>query len=387
MTNRAVFLDRDGTLIEHYDYLTDPQQVQLQPRAGAALRLLRRHGFLLVVVTNQSAVARGMLTEKKLAQIHDRLQYLLRQEGVFLDRIYYCPYHPDGTVEAYRRDSDLRKPKPGMLYLAARELGIDLSKSWIVGDDDRDVETGRAAGCRTVMLESRGSSLVRKGQSNPDFVGVNLQEAANLIIRHSKEMVERPVEPAAGSESNQEMDMTETPKVSEGREDRESQEEKPGRQPPSEEDTTVVLDTNDQIDIETLSEGIEGKDPIASEDEADREGTQILRSRSEGEEAAGEGSLHPEKDLIHALPNVERILGQILRELKTLNRERQMPAEFSVFKLLAGVVQMLVIFCLVLAFWFGTSPDTKADTVQHCLLVAAIFQILTLTLIMLHRHP
>jgi len=160
MTNRAVFLDRDGTLIEHYDYLTEASQVQLLPNTVSALKLLRQHGFLLIVITNQSAVARGMLTEKTLTQIHDHLKSLLGREGAYLDKIYYCPYHPEAVVDQYRRDSDLRKPKPGMLYLAEKELDIDLDRSWIVGDDDRDIETGKAAGCRTIMLESRGSSLV-----------------------------------------------------------------------------------------------------------------------------------------------------------------------------------------------------------------------------------
>ena len=186
MTKRAVFLDRDGTLIEHYDYLTNSDQVKLKPTTAPALRLLKKRDFLLVVVTNQSAVGRGMITETQLTEIHDRLKELLAQESIFLDAIYYCPYHPEADVEKYRCDSDLRKPKPGMFNLAAEELDIDLEQSWMVGDDDRDILAGQAAGCRTVFIESyQHSSLVRAGQSQPDFQAMNLREAANLIIRYA----------------------------------------------------------------------------------------------------------------------------------------------------------------------------------------------------------
>ncbi|MBN1845739.1 MAG: HAD family hydrolase, partial [Sedimentisphaerales bacterium] len=193
MGKRAVFLDRDGTVLEHYDYLTDPGQVQLLPTAATALRRLKEHGFVLVMVTNQSAVARGMLTEETLYEIHDRAKELLAEKGAYLDQIYYCPYHPEGAIPRYRRDSELRKPAPGMLLLAAKELQLDLELSWMVGDDDRDIEAGRRAGCRTILLDSYSTSiLVRRGRVNPDYRAVNLQEAANLILHHSERPVPQP---------------------------------------------------------------------------------------------------------------------------------------------------------------------------------------------------
>ncbi|MCK5271169.1 MAG: HAD family hydrolase [Sedimentisphaerales bacterium] len=342
MTNRAVFIDRDGTLIEHYDYLTDPSQVQLLPSTVSALKLLRQHGFLLIVITNQSAVARGMLTEKTLNQIHDHLKSLLGREGAYIDRIYYCPYHPEAVVDQYRRDSDLRKPKPGMLNLAKKELNIDLDHSWIVGDDDRDIETGRTVGCRTIMLESRGSSLVRKGQSSPNFTAVNLQEAANLIIHHS-----RPEEPPTKQTSPQIEDQPEKPTEEKSTEaiEQTSEPETPPPptepQPPQPEDSNT---TNHQLTTEQ------------------------------------------DKTKVPGQTDTETFLAHILRELKAINRDRNMPAEFSIGKLMAGVVQMLVIFCLVLAFWFGTSPEPKTGATQNCLLLALIFQTLTLTLLLIHRH-
>lgn len=328
MTNRAVFIDRDGTLIEHYDYLTEASQVQLLPSTVSALKLLRRHGFLLVVITNQSAVARGMLTEKTLNQIHDHLKSLLGLEGAYIDKIYYCPYHPEAVVDQYRRDSDLRKPKPGMLHLAEKELNIDLDHSWIIGDDDRDIETGRTVGCRTIMLESRGSSLVRKGESNPDFTAVNLQEAANLIIHNS-----RPEEPPTEQTTEPEAP---PPPI-------EPQPPQPPAepQPPQPEDNNT---TDHQLTAE--------QDKTKASDRTD----------------------------------TETFLAHILRELKAINRDRNAPAEFSIGKLMAGVVQMLVIFCLVVAFWFATSPEPKTGATQNCLLLALIFQTLTITLLLIHRH-
>ena len=204
MSNRAVFLDRDGTLIEHYDYLTDASQVQLLPRTASALRLLKDHGYLLVLVTNQSAIARGMLTEETLFEIHNRLKELLGEKGVYLDQIYYCPFHPEGVVEKYRRESDMRKPAPGMLQLAGKEMDIDLSASWAVGDDDRDIQAGERAGCKTIQIDSHTtSSFVHRGEANPDYRAVNLQEAANLILRFSdrREHRELPVHRFYGPES------------------------------------------------------------------------------------------------------------------------------------------------------------------------------------------
>lgn len=151
-TRRAVFLDRDGTIIEDADYLTGPEQIRILPGVPKALRRLREAGFLLVVVTNQSAIARGLLTEEKLALIHAELDRRLAAEGAAVDAYYHCPHLPEGTVERYARACDCRKPAPGLLVRAAQEWGIDLARSHAVGDAERDVEAGRRAGCCTVLI-------------------------------------------------------------------------------------------------------------------------------------------------------------------------------------------------------------------------------------------
>jgi len=154
-----VFLDRDGTVNDGEDceYLTDPDGLRLLPGAARAIRLVNAAGVLAIVVTNQSAVARGYMTEETLAAIHDRLRQVLGAEGALLDDILYCPHLPEGTVEHYARSCTCRKPEPGMILEAARRHSVDLARSVMIGDWPTDMEAGRRAGCRTVLLRRPGS--------------------------------------------------------------------------------------------------------------------------------------------------------------------------------------------------------------------------------------
>ena len=160
MKRTAVFLDRDGTIIEDAGYIGDPQQVRLIRDAADAIRRFRQAGCLVVIVSNQSGVARGFFDEAAMNKVHARVESLLAERGAGVDRAYHCPYldGPEATVVAYRRDSDLRKPRPGMLLLAAKELDIDLSRSWMIGDSLTDVQAGMNAGCRTILLRRAPSS-------------------------------------------------------------------------------------------------------------------------------------------------------------------------------------------------------------------------------------
>lgn len=154
MPRPAVFLDRDGTLIEEADYLASPNQVRLLPGAAAAVRRVREVGVPVVVVTNQSGVARGYFPEERIADVHARLAELLAAEGAGVDAFYHCPHHPTEGVGAYRVACDCRKPRPGMLLAAARDLGLDLAASWMIGDKLDDLRAGAAAGCRTVLVRT-----------------------------------------------------------------------------------------------------------------------------------------------------------------------------------------------------------------------------------------
>ena len=146
----AVFLDRDGTLIKDLNYAADHEQVVLLPGAAEALRTMQELGFKLIVISNQSGVGRGMISPEEAAAVHSKFVRLMRQSGVALDGVYYCPHAPSAGC-------DCRKPLPGLVLLAAKEHGIDLTRSLFVGDKQTDVETGANAGMRSLLLASRGT--------------------------------------------------------------------------------------------------------------------------------------------------------------------------------------------------------------------------------------
>jgi D-glycero-D-manno-heptose 1,7-bisphosphate phosphatase len=185
MNRRAVFLDKDGTLVVNVPYNVDPSLIRLGP--GAALGLSRLHaaGFLLIVVSNQSGVARGMFPEEALTPVHERLKELLADFGAPLCGFFYCPHHPRGTVARYAVSCSCRKPEPGMIEAAAREHGVSLADSWLVGDLLDDVEAGRRAGCRTVLLDNGHETIWhRSAIRQPDLLAADLEEAAQLILLH-----------------------------------------------------------------------------------------------------------------------------------------------------------------------------------------------------------
>lgn len=179
----AVFLDRDGTLIEECCYLTRPQQVRLLPGAADAVRRLRGSGWACVVVTNQSAIGRGLMTEDDLGRVHLELLRQLGAAGAWLDGIYHCPRAPLGHDKTVIEHPD-RKPGPGMLLRAGAELRLDLTRSWIVGDSLSDLLAGRNAGCHGAILVQTGHPIDPRAElPGPNcHVAVDLAEAAGFIL-------------------------------------------------------------------------------------------------------------------------------------------------------------------------------------------------------------
>lgn len=186
MKVKAVFLDRDRTIIEDPGYISSVEAVRLLPGVERAIKSISQEGYKIIVVTNQSGVARGLITEETLETIHAEMCRLLAAGGAHVDAVYYCPFHPEGTVEKYAVDSDLRKPQPGMLLKAAEEFGLDLAASWMVGDSPRDIEAGQRAGCRTIRLRTRTQRVSRDELDDDvqaDFTVRNLPSAARVILR------------------------------------------------------------------------------------------------------------------------------------------------------------------------------------------------------------
>jgi D-glycero-D-manno-heptose 1,7-bisphosphate phosphatase len=183
MSHQAVFLDKDGTLIDDVPYNVDPALIRLAPGAAEGLSVLAAAGFRLIVVTNQSGVARGCFREEALAAVETRLRELLGDLGVNLDGFYYCPHHPAGTVREYAVSCLCRKPAPGLILHASRDLGIDLQRSWLIGDILNDIEAGRRAGCRTILLDNGNETeWVLSAGRLPHHTAPDLAEAARIIL-------------------------------------------------------------------------------------------------------------------------------------------------------------------------------------------------------------
>jgi D-glycero-D-manno-heptose 1,7-bisphosphate phosphatase len=184
----AVFLDKDGTLIVDVPYNVDPTLIRLTDGAIGGLRALHEAGYLLVVVSNQSGVARGIFEAPALHAVEARLRTLLGAAGVPLAGFYFCPHHPGGAVEQYAVSCECRKPAPGLLLRAAADLGINVRRSWLVGDILHDIEAGRRAGCRTILLDvGHETEWEITPTRTPDATAANLDDAARLILRANQE--------------------------------------------------------------------------------------------------------------------------------------------------------------------------------------------------------
>ena len=177
----ALFLDRDGTLIEDVGYPHRDEDLRILDGVFVALRRARKMGFLLVIVTNQSGVARGYFSEEVVERFHVKMRQVFAEEDISFDGIYSCPYHPTEGVGPYRIDSPLRKPQPGMLLQAAKDLQIDLPASFMIGDKLSDVAAGAGAGCRTILVRTGKAGKGEDLSVCPDFTVESLLDAVRLI--------------------------------------------------------------------------------------------------------------------------------------------------------------------------------------------------------------
>lgn len=183
---KAVFLDRDGTINEDVNYLNHPDQIELISGAAEGIKLLSDNDFIVVVITNQSGVARGIIEEENLPLIKERLCSLLEEKGARIDGYYYCPHYPEGKVEKYAVKCDCRKPESGMLRQAAEDLDIDLKESYVVGDKSCDVVLGKNVGAVSIMVKTGyGESEAENCKPSPDYTADNLFDAAQWIMKNN----------------------------------------------------------------------------------------------------------------------------------------------------------------------------------------------------------
>jgi len=327
MKRPAVFFDRDNTLILADGFLGDPAAVVLVDGAPDAVARVRQYGFRVVTISNQSGVARGLFDEAAVIAVNQRLSELLQEANpaAVIDRHEFCPFHPDAVVERYKQDSFLRKPKPGMILAAAAELSLDLGRSWVVGDAPRDIEAGRAAGCRTVLLKDPGiapsPAAAEATDATADFTVGSLREAIDLIARES--LCKPPVKiPSAGAAAAS----------------------------PAPDQTTSQRE-------EAMTDDTTG--PSAS---------------------APISAVPPPPPQPHpGLTELEKRADQILLELR---RRDERPPDFSVSKLLAGIVQVLSLAILFLAY---LRRDDIANY-QSTLVLAIYLQTFTIALLIMGKQ-
>lgn len=181
---KAVFIDKDGTLVKDVPYNAVTSLIELQPQAGAALRRLKETGFLLILVTNQAGIGYGYFREIMLVGVFNHINALLREEGISLDDFYYCPHHPQAVLKKYRMHCDCRKPQAGMLLQAADKYDLVLENSWMVGDILNDVEAGNRAGCHTILLDNGHETEWEPGPfRTPGFTAATWTDVSDIILQ------------------------------------------------------------------------------------------------------------------------------------------------------------------------------------------------------------
>ncbi|MBU0686752.1 MAG: HAD family hydrolase [Candidatus Margulisbacteria bacterium] len=188
--NKAVFLDKDGTINEDVGYLDDPAKLTVFPYSAQAIKILNDAGFKVIIVSNQAGIARGILTEDIYQAIDKKTHKIILQDGGIIDASYYCPHHPEHGIHPYRTKCENRKPNPGMLKKGEKEFDLDLSKCYMIGDKISDIQAGHNAGVKTILVKTGyGKDHVNNPklkELNPVFIGENLLEAAEWIVKNEK---------------------------------------------------------------------------------------------------------------------------------------------------------------------------------------------------------
>ncbi len=185
---RAVFFDRDGTINVEAGYIRDLANLKLIDGAASSIEKLRKAGFLAVLITNQSGPARGYYSEDWVKQLNNRVQELLAEQGTKLDAMYYCPHLPDGSIPEYTKECDCRKPNPGLFLSAKKDLDIDLTSSFMLGDKATDVEAGHNAGCKSILLKTGYGEQVLAGEyqniPDADYIAADINDGAEWILQN-----------------------------------------------------------------------------------------------------------------------------------------------------------------------------------------------------------
>ncbi|MGI8951301.1 MAG: D-glycero-alpha-D-manno-heptose-1,7-bisphosphate 7-phosphatase [Chitinophagaceae bacterium] len=181
--NKAIFIDKDGTLINDVPYNVNPQLITISNNVIEGLKLLKDQNFLFIVISNQSGVVRGFFKQKDLEKVNKKISELLKAHNVFIDAFYYCPHHPEGKIKKYAVNCDCRKPAPGLILKAANDFNINLTSSWMIGDILNDIEAGNSAGCKTILINNGNETeWLLNEKRKPFFISQHFKQAAEIII-------------------------------------------------------------------------------------------------------------------------------------------------------------------------------------------------------------
>lgn len=359
MKRPAVFFDRDNTLIANDGYLGDPAGVVLVDGAADIIARVRSLGYAAVVFSNQSGVARGMFSEEDVHRVNARLDELLADLNpqAVIDRHEFCPFHPEGSVPEYAKESELRKPKPGMIRQAAERLALDLSKSWVIGDAPRDIEAGKAAGCRTIWFKDPklppSSSARELMLTVPDAVVSSLREAMDVIAREAlvrQASAPEPMPPAADEAEPEPEEQSGAPAEPDSAPVREERFASPPPAPafqPSEPRRPVASGPRAVSSAKPLMQ-------MLAEKRAAKAATAAATDVESHSSAASSGSPVP----MASTARLEELLEQILQEVQ--RRPEQHEADFSLSKLLAGIVQILAIAVPLMGYFIYHTPPEIA---------------------------
>ncbi len=341
MKRPAIFFDRDNTLIACEGYLGDPSKVVLVEGAAEAVTRARTLGYATVVISNQSGVARGYFDEAAVHAVNQRMDELLAEQNpkAVIDRHEFCPFHPEGTVEAYRQENDRRKPGAGMIHSAAEALALDLSRSWMIGDAPRDIEAGKAAGLRTILFcdgeLTKSPAASAESGAQADYCVSNLREAMAFIAGEASEAVAPPTEAPAAPAPEKPVEQTEP-----------EQAMTPANPP-------TVLPTAAPDSVMSDSAATAVANPVHR-----REMPTVVAMTSAKLEAIG---------------------TEILRELRRQQEDGQ--EDFSVSKLLAGIVQVVVLAVLFMAYL-----DRYETNLLAMMLLAMTLQTMTIALLIMGKQ-
>jgi D,D-heptose 1,7-bisphosphate phosphatase len=188
--HKAIFIDKDGTLIPDIPYNVNVDLISIEPETIEGLQIMKALGFMLFIVSNQSGVARGYFNEADLEKVADKIESLLKPHQIYLDGFYYCPHYPNAVIKEYAISCNCRKPLPGLILKAAKQFKINFTRSWMIGDILNDVEAGKRAGCKTILLDNgHETEWILNPLRTPDLTAKNIKEAALLIKESSKKLL------------------------------------------------------------------------------------------------------------------------------------------------------------------------------------------------------